>query len=79
MDIVLKEMGFGAKWSQWINACITTPSISILFNGSPCKPFKIGRGLRQGEPMSPFLFVLRAGVLTRLRMKASSLGLFNGL
>jgi len=63
MDIVLKEMGCGAKWRKWINACITTPSISILFNNSPCKPFKMGRGFRQGDPMSPFLFVLMVEVL----------------
>ena len=79
MDIVLKEMGLGAKCRQWINACIITPSISILFNGNPCKPFKMGRGLRQGDPMSPFLFVLMTELLNWLLMKALSLGLFKGL
>jgi len=46
VDSVLKVMGFRVKWRKWIEVFITTPRISILFNGSPCKPFKMGRGLR---------------------------------
>ena len=79
VDSVLKEMGFGEKWRKWIDSCISTPKISILFNGNPCKPFKTGRGLRQGDPLSPFLFVLVAEVLNRLMIKAASMGLYQGL
>ena len=76
LDSVLTEMGFGVKW---IESCITTSTISILFNGNPCKPFKMGRGLRQGDPLSPFLFVLVAEVLNKLLVKAANMGLFKGL
>jgi len=79
MDMVLIEMGFGEKWRNWVKVCITTPRISILLNGSPCKPFKIGRGLRQGDPLSPFLFVLMAEVLNQVLLRASNMGLFQGL
>jgi len=79
VDSVLKEMGFGVKLRKWIEACITTTKISILFNGSPCKPFRMARGLRQGDPLSPFLFVVVAEVLNRMLMQASSMGLFQGL
>jgi len=46
MDLVLKEMGFESKWRQWLRACLNTPSISVLVNGVPCKPFRMQRGLR---------------------------------
>ena len=51
--------------------CITTPSFSILINGAPYGFFKSKRGLRQGDPLSPFLFVLAGEVLFRMIGRAS--------
>jgi len=79
LDMVLTEMGFGIKWRKWIASCITTSRISIIFNGCPCKPFRMGRGLRQGDPLSPFLFVLVTEVLNRVMIRAAEVGLFKGL
>lgn len=54
LEFMMIKMGFDARWRRWIRECISTPSVSVLVNGSPSEEFKVGRGLRQGDPLSPF-------------------------
>nr|GFB84615.1 RNA-directed DNA polymerase, eukaryota [Tanacetum cinerariifolium] len=72
-------LGFGLKWRAWIKGCLQNDRSSILVNGSPMEEFKLFRGLRQGDPMSPFLFILAMEGLHALTRKAEALGLFKGV
>ena len=70
---VLQKMGFGAKWVSWIKWCIST-SFSVLINGSTAGFFNNSRGLRQGDPLSLYLFVIGMEVFSILVDKAASGG-----
>ncbi|GJW98174.1 RNA-directed DNA polymerase, eukaryota, reverse transcriptase zinc-binding domain protein [Tanacetum coccineum] len=69
LEDVFKEVGFHQVMINWIMICISTASFSICINGEVCGYFKGGRGLRQGDPMSPYLFSLVMEVLNMIMIK----------
>ncbi|KAJ0601850.1 putative RNA-directed DNA polymerase [Helianthus annuus] len=73
------QMGFPNKWVDWVMATVTTAKASVLVNGSPTQEFVCHRGLRQGDPLSPFLFVIAMEALSGVIKKAVSSGLFHGI
>ncbi|GAU23620.1 hypothetical protein TSUD_386090 [Trifolium subterraneum] len=78
LDAVMGRMSFPTLWRKWIRECVCTATTSVLVNGSPTDEFSLERGLRQGDPLSPFLFLLAAEGLSVLMKTMVEHHLFTG-
>jgi hypothetical protein len=76
---IMQHLGFHATWLHWIESCISFTSFSILLKGSPFGLFSPKKGLRQGDPLSPFLFILGSKLLSRLLLKEERIGNIKGM
>nr|GEV94969.1 hypothetical protein [Tanacetum cinerariifolium] len=85
LDAAMDKMGFGSKWRSWIMGCLKHARSSILVRKAfssisilMTKEFERFRGLRQGDPLSPLLFILAMEGLHSLTRKVKELNLFKG-
>lgn len=72
-------MGFTAKWVTWIMGCLSSVSFSLLLNGQPSGYIIPSPGLRQGDPLSPYLFLLCAERFSETLRHAESQNSIHGL
>nr|GEX12039.1 RNA-directed DNA polymerase, eukaryota [Tanacetum cinerariifolium] len=79
LDDLLIKFGFEEKWRKWINSCLHSSRGSIIINGSPTDEFQFHKGLKQGDPLSPLLFILVMESLHLSFCRVEEAGLFNGI
>ncbi|GJU10686.1 RNA-directed DNA polymerase, eukaryota [Tanacetum coccineum] len=79
LDETLKSFGFGLKWRNWISGCLNNAKGSVLVNGNPTKEFQFFKGLKQGDPLSPFLFILIMETLHLSFKRIINAGLYRGI
>ena len=78
LKVVMVKMGFDEKWINLIMLCVTTVSYSVLVNGEPKGMIHPTRGIKQGDPLSPFLFLLCTEGLNSLINNAAANGDIKG-
>ncbi|KAJ9558242.1 hypothetical protein OSB04_012856 [Centaurea solstitialis] len=78
LEALLLKMGFSTNWVSWMLMCVTSVSYQVVVNDSLVGPITPGRGLRQGCPLSPYLFILCTEGLSALLKKAVLDGQIHG-
>ena len=76
---IMEKLGFAASWISIIMNMVSSVSFSVMFNGSKLEVFKPTRGIRLGDPISPYLFLLAAEGLSCLLKSQIQSSQLNGI
>ena len=76
---IMLRMGFVQNWVDYIMNCMSTISYQVMLNGSIGETFRPTRGLRQGDPLSPFLCLICGEGLSSLMKMATKEGILKGV
>ncbi|CAA7022568.1 unnamed protein product [Microthlaspi erraticum] len=79
LEALILKMGFSDQWVSWIKSCISSVSYQVLLNGEAKGHIQPTRGLRQGDPLSPFLFIILTEALVAQIRGAEEEGRLTGL
>ncbi|CAA7031857.1 unnamed protein product [Microthlaspi erraticum] len=79
LEALMLKMGFSQTWVSWIRTCISTVTYQVLINGEAKGSISPSRGLRQGDPLSPFLFIILTEALVAQLKGAEAEGRITGL
>lgn len=70
LEMLMEKLGFNLQWIKWVMYCVTSVTYAVLINETAHGLIKPERGIRQGDPLSPFLFILCAEALVSLLKRA---------
>ena len=76
---IMAKLGFAGQWINTVMSMVSSVSFSVLFNGEKLETFRPTRGIRQGDPISPYLFLIAAEGLSCLLKSSSQSSLLAGI
>ena len=79
IEATFQKLGFSQQWIQLVMQCVTTVTYSVLVNGTPMEKFKPNCGIRQGDPLSPYIFIICTNILSCMLQKLEDSGALKGV
>ena len=79
IETTLQKMGFSQQWIQLVMQCVRIVTYNNLVNGAPTEKFKPNYGIRQGDPLSPYIFIVYTNILSCMLQDLEAKGMLKGV